>query len=167
MKRLFPLLLAALTTYGCGYHFAGQGSILPQNIKSISIPVFENDVQQPNLDIIVTRAVTDTFIRDGRLAVVNGGADSLLLGTIKSYVLEPVAFDNLNRVTQYRIKMMVKVKFTDNTGKGISLDRDLRVQWDYNVGAAIPAAETARNLAVSEAASYLGDRIAGLILDGF
>ncbi len=154
-------------TAGCSYHLAGQGSSLPENIKSIAIPVFENDVQQPNLDIAVTRAVTETFIRDGRLAVVDGGADSLLLGTIKSYALEPVAFDTLNRVTQYRVKLMVKVKFTDNTGKGLSLERDLRVQWDYNVGTAIPVAETARNQAVLEAAGYLGDRIAGMILDGF
>lgn len=167
MKRLLPLFLAVLFAAGCSYHLAGQGNGLPEGIKSISIPVFENDVQQPNLDITVTRAVTEKFIRDGRLAVVDGGADSLLLGAIKSYSLEPVAFDSLNRVSQYRVKMMVKVKFTDNAGKGIAFDRELRVQWDYNVGADIPAAETARNQADREAADYLGDRLVGLILEGF
>lgn len=167
MKRFIPLFFALFFAAGCSYHFAGQGSSLPENIKSISIPIFENDVQQPNLDIIVTRAVTEKFVRDGRLAVVDGGADSLLVGTIKSYVLEPVAFDSLNRVTQYRIKMMVKIKFTDNTGKGITLNRDLRVQWDYNLGAAITAAETARNQADKAAAEYLGDSLVGLILEGF
>ena len=167
MKRLAPFFLAVLFAAGCSYHLAGQGSSLPENIKSISIPVFESDVQQPNLDITVTRAVTQRFIKDGRLTVVSGGADSLLTGVIKSYALEPVAFDSLNRVSQYRIKLMVKVKFTDNTGKGIALDRELRVQWDYSVGAAIPAAETARNQADGEAADYLGDRLVGLILEGF
>ncbi|TBR22014.1 MAG: hypothetical protein EPO63_08085 [Candidatus Nitrosotenuis sp.] len=167
LNRLLPIFLTVLLAAGCSYRLAGQGSILPDTIKSVGIPVFENDVQQPNLDITVTHAVTETFLRDGRLAVVDGGADSLLQGTIKSYTLEPVAFDTLNRVTQYRVKLMVNVKFTDNTGKGIALERDLRVQWDYNVGTAITSAEAARNQAVLEAARYLGDRIAGMILDGF
>ncbi len=167
MKRIIPLFLAVFFVTGCSYHFAGQGSSLPESIKSISIPIFESDVQQPNLDITVTRAVTEKFIRDGRLKVVDGGADCLLTGTVKSYALEPVAFDSLNRVSQYRIKMMVKIQFTDNVGKGIALNRDLKVQWDYNLGAAIPAAETARNLANREVADYLGDRLVGLILEGF
>ena len=167
MKRLAPLFLAVIFTAGCGYRLAGQGSSLPENIKSISIPVFENDAQQPNLGITVTRAVIEKFVRDGRLAVVDGGADSLLIGTVKSYSLEPVAFDSLNRVTQYRVKITVKVKFTDNTGKGIVFDRELPVQWDYNVGLAIPAAEMARYQADMEAAAYLGDRLVGLILEGF
>lgn len=167
MIRLIPFFLAAFIATGCSYHLSGQGSSLPENIKSIGIPVFESDVQQPNLDIAVTRAVTEKFIRDGRLTVVEGGADSLLTGTIKSYALEPIAFDDLNRVTQYRVKMTVKIKFTDNVGKGLSLERDLRVQWDCNVGPAIPAAETARNQADKEAADYLGDRLVGTILEGF
>lgn len=167
MKRLFVLFLVLFSAAGCSYHLAGQGSSLPENIKTIAIPIFENDVQQPNLDIIVTRAVTEKFVRDGRLSVVDGGADCLLTGTIKSYALEPVAFDSLNRVTQYRIKMAVKIAFTDNVGKGIALNRDMRVQWDYSLGAAITSAEAARNQADKEAADYLGDRLVGLILEGF
>ncbi len=169
LKRLLfaALLFVAIVAPGCGYRFAGQGTRLPPSIKSVSIPVFENDTAQPNLEITVTQAVTEKFIKDGRLAVVAGGGDSVISGAIKSYALEPVAYDSLNRVSQYRVKMTVQIMFEDKTGKGISFDRVLPTQWEYKLDPAITAAEAAREEANREAARYLGDRIVGLILEGF
>jgi len=166
--RLLAAAGILLSLASCGYRFAGQGTRLPDPIKTIAIPIFENNTSEPNLEIPVTQAVVEKFQHDGRLDVVpSAGADSVLSGVVTGYSLEPMAFDAANRATQYRVKLAVKIRFADKVGQGIAIERTVASQWDYKLGSSITAGESARRDAVSEAARYLGDKLTGLLLEGF
>lgn len=169
LKRspLYAALLALVFTAACGYRMTGQGTRLGEKVKSIAIPVFENNSKEPNLEIAVTRGVTERFMRDGRLTVRGGDADCVLTGTVQSLTLQPISYDSLNRVSQYRAVVASKVRFEDKKGQRLKLDREISVQWDFSVGTTIIAAETAKQEALDEAGKYLGDRLIELILDGF
>lgn len=70
----------------CGYTFQGSGSILPPDVKRISIPLVENNSTEPGLATVVTEALRDRFERFGVLVVVDelGDADAVLKATILS-----------------------------------------------------------------------------------
>ncbi len=152
----------------CGYRLAGQGVKLPEPVKTIAIPIFTNNTAEPGLELSVTQAVIEKFQHDGRLDVVpSATADSILVCVLEGYSLEPMAYDAANKATQYRVKLRVKVKFTDKVGQGVSIEKTINSQWDYKLGASITVAEIARQEAVIEAAHYLGDKLISLLLEGF
>jgi hypothetical protein len=162
------LILTLALVSSCGYKFAGQETKLPDPIKTIAVAVFVNDTKEPNLELAVTGAITEKFQHDGRLAVVSAQkADSLLSGTIEKYSLEPLVYDAYNNAAKYRVRIKVKIKFEDKVGQGLLVEKALDVQWDYLVGPSVVYAELARQEAVNQAASYLGDKMIGLLLEGF
>src|SRR5512136_987237 len=59
--------LAVLSAAGCGYSFSG--SSLPSHLKTIAIPVFENQSLDPTIADEVTSGVLDQFLEDNRLKV--------------------------------------------------------------------------------------------------
>jgi hypothetical protein len=168
-KPLAAFLLAVLLTApSCGYRLAGQESRLPEPIKTIYVSIFVNDTREPNLELFVTNAIIEKFKHDGRLGVASAkDADSVLSGTIEKYSLEPLVYDAFNNAAKYRLRMRVKIKFEDKVGKGVLVEKTLAAQWDYIVGASIIADEMSRVDAVNQASAYLGDKILGLLLEGF
>jgi hypothetical protein len=169
--RLFKFcfyLVAFSSVASCGYKFAGQSSRLPDHVKTLSVTIFQNNTKEPNLELAVTTAISEKFRHDGRLDLVAGGkADAALSGSIESYLLEPLAYDTLNRAAQYRVRMTVKIKFEDKATGGAVVEKTLDTQWDYVTGGAITSAERGRQDAINQASSYLGDKIIGLLLEGF
>lgn len=87
---------------------------LPPHIKSIAIPTFSNNSLQYGIETTLTDYVIKQFLMDGRLRVVSKDqADALLEGTIRKYLLEPLTYDVNNVVTQYRIKIVLDIRFID------------------------------------------------------
>ncbi|MFH1824302.1 MAG: LptE family protein [Candidatus Firestonebacteria bacterium] len=87
---------------------------LPLSIKSITIPTFSNSTLQYGIETTLTDYVIKQFLMDGRLHIVGQEqADALLEGTIRKYLLEPLTYDVNNVIIQYRIKIVLDVKFTD------------------------------------------------------
>ena len=73
-KSLILFLVIALN--GCGYTFQGGGSILPPDIKKVSIPVVENTSTEASLTALLTEALRDQFERYGALTVVEDEKDA-------------------------------------------------------------------------------------------
>jgi outer membrane lipopolysaccharide assembly protein LptE/RlpB len=71
-------LLIALTA--CGYTFQGSGSVLPEDIKTIYIPLAENYTTEVGLADLVTEAVRERFERFGvvQLSEELAGSDAIL-----------------------------------------------------------------------------------------
>ena len=69
MKR--TLLLSILLVSGCGYHLTGSETILPQEVRRISIPFVENDTVEARLSTIMTEALRDSFERYGVVEIVD------------------------------------------------------------------------------------------------
>lgn len=90
----------------CTYSFSGISS----GIKSISIPVFENESLRYGLEDTFTRSVTDAFIEDNRLKIADEkSADAILIVTIKTFERTPYSYDESENVKEYKINISASI----------------------------------------------------------
>lgn len=73
MKKLLTLLLVLS---GCGYHLTGSETILPQEVRRISIPFVENDTVESRLSTIMTESLRDSFERYGVVEIVDSDSEA-------------------------------------------------------------------------------------------
>lgn len=114
--------LAALALSGC-YSFSG--TTLPSHLRSIRIPPVANKTLEPDIADRVTRGLEDGFRRRSNLRRVNEGGDAELICTLTDYSHRPLTTSG-DRVTTYRVDMMVTVLFVDRV-KDDTLYKDDRV----------------------------------------
>lgn len=107
-------LLSAVLT-GCGAsHYTPAPQVLPQNIRKVAIETFKNSTVYYGMEEKLTFAITNEFIRDGRVAVVNSAdADGILRGEITRYVLEPLTYDENHVVKEYKLWILVDIMLID------------------------------------------------------
>ena len=114
---IISAFVAAALAAGCGYHVAGKGGekeFIP-GVGTVSIPMFENITGNADVESVVTSAIVDEFINAVK---VDGNADAVLKGVIKSYELRPVSFSKSDVVSEYRLSVVMSIKFvktSDNT----------------------------------------------------
>jgi len=161
-------LFVTFTVSACGYALVGRGTSLPSGVRSVSIPQFKDKTGEPNIDTIVTRAVKDEFIKDGRLKVKTGSsADSVLEGEINSYSLRPVAYDSNNNVTEYVITLGLLIIHKSKGAGKILKRQNVLTKWRYEVDPSITIAESLRVSAIEEAAVRAAESIVPLIVESF
>jgi hypothetical protein len=99
----------------CSSVYSPAPQILPEHVKKIYIKPFANATNQFGLETKLTNAVIDEFLRDGRLSIVNSEeeADSVLIGEIKRYVLQPLTYDANMVARQYKLWVIVRVYLVD------------------------------------------------------
>ncbi len=87
---LLASLLALLALGGCGYKFRGSGSVLPDDVKSVAIPVVKNNTSESGLGIEFTEKLRSRFERFGVVDVLesNSDADAVLETVIKRVYTE-------------------------------------------------------------------------------
>jgi hypothetical protein len=126
---LIPITL----TLVCGY---SAGKLLPQHIKKIYIPTFENETTRYGIEQDITTAVTEAFTDDNRLTVVSEGeADAMLRGTIVGYEKGALTFDRAQTVDEFKIEITVAVEFEDlREGKVLWKEDKFRAWESYREG---------------------------------
>ncbi len=109
---LFAVYCLLSTLLSCGpYSFTGSG--LP-GIKTIAIPLFENQTQEYGIREELTEKIVQGFVQDNTLKVVNEKiADSILRGTILKYEKVAHTFDEKENVKEYIVRIFVKVVLED------------------------------------------------------
>lgn len=160
------LLLAALLLGGCGYSLRGN---LPGHIKTVAIPIFVNRTQEPAVESVMTRAVIDAFVTNGRLRVVRPEeADSILEGEIVGYRLEALAFDPRANVQEYRLWVALNLQFRD-VRKNVVLWREegLQEKADFRVPGPVAQTISREESALRQAAVDIGRAIVNLAVDRF
>ena len=75
---IFTLIVSSLC--GCGYQFQGVGSILPPDVKTVYIPISENNSTEASFSTLLTESLRDRFERFGVVSVLDSqeGADAIL-----------------------------------------------------------------------------------------
>jgi outer membrane lipopolysaccharide assembly protein LptE/RlpB len=117
---------------GCGYHLSGTGGSLSKGIRTISIPVFDNNSSEPLIQRQFTDAVRQAFLTDGRLSLSNPkDADLLLEGLIYNYGNRSVAFNRDDVVTESIITLGVKVRVMDQINEKVYMQDSMASSWDY------------------------------------
>ena len=112
---LVVVLVLALPVAGCGYSLAGRGSFLPDYIRTIGIPLFENQSSLPDVDRILTERVRNEFINRGRYKIVteSTGVDAVLVGAVTNVSFTPAAFTEQQQASRYALVLSARIEFTD------------------------------------------------------
>lgn len=143
MKKLIviPALLAAIGIglSNCGYKLTGFGNQVPEHIKTIVIPDFDNKTARYQLDQYITFAVKEEFIKrsDLTLADREARADAVLEGTINKFIVTPISYGDDASANLYKVTIAVDVRFIDLKtneiifeGKGISFSDTYEIDED-------------------------------------
>jgi hypothetical protein len=121
------LLLIALA--GCPYGFSS--SLLPGHIKSVSVPLFENRSDRGELSTALADSLTEAFIDNHTLKVVGEkAADSQLEGTILEYRRVPFTVGADEQVLEYRVEIILEIRFLDLRKNKILWEESRLGQWD-------------------------------------
>jgi len=138
---LFCILQIALYSIaGCGYT---TGSLLPERLKTIAIPIFKNSISpdslayeyHPGLEADVTRETIDRFLFDGTLKVVDDkDADLILRGELIDYIRDPLTYAHDSKtVTEYRLSLVVNATCYDTTEGDFRWKQKIIGKWNYFV----------------------------------
>ena len=113
--RLGVLLLFAFLTSGCGYALAGRGSFLPDYIRVVGIPPFENRSSFSQVEQVLTDKVRTEFIGRGKYRVIPEatGSDAVLSGELLAISVQPVGFNEQQLASRYLFIWTMKIAFTD------------------------------------------------------
>ena len=167
MKNVFILLLT-LSLSACGYQLAGRGGHIPDEIKSIAIPVFENKTMEPVVEEEFTPMIIREFIKDSRIKVVDRTeADLVLGGSVNSYKESPLSFDQNQEVLEYRITVTTHLKITRQKINNIIWEKDIIKSSEYKVSSNVMTTRTSKLLALKEIAKNLSEEVTDRVLWGW
>jgi|SRR3989338_570403 len=167
-RHLLLIAHCSLLITSCGYSLVGKGTSLPQNIKSISIPIFQNKSGEPNIEFEITNRIRDGFIEDGRLKMTgDGDSDLVLNGDIIKYSLKPIAFDSKDNVTEYWVEIGVSIKLENRVNGNVILQQELYTKWDYKVSQSVTEADVNRLEAIRQAGKKMAQEIVNIVIEGF
>lgn len=121
------LLLIALS--GCPYGFSS--SLLPGHIKSVAVPLFENRTDRGDLQTALADSLTEAFIDNHTLKVVEEkAADSAVEGAILEYRRTPFTVAENEQVLEYRVEIIVGVRFVDLRKNKVLWEDPRLGEWD-------------------------------------
>jgi len=96
----------------CGiYSIAGS---IPPHIKSISIPLLDNETAEFGLSESITDGILEQFNKSGILKIVDkNSANSILMGTINKVSDGPYTYSKEEFVSEYRYKIDINIQWYD------------------------------------------------------
>jgi curli biogenesis system outer membrane secretion channel CsgG len=138
-------LLGGAWSAGCGYALAGRGSFLPEYIREVGIPQFENRTTFFQIEQILTEKIRAEFIGRNKYNIrpERTGADAVLTGEIVGMSVQPVGFNERQLGSRYLITMTMRVVFTDvRTGEVLWSDDALTFRSEYELSTTPTGGET-------------------------
>jgi hypothetical protein len=108
-------LVLGFAASGCGYALAGRGSFLPDYIRVVGIPPWENRSSFSQVEQVLTEKVRTELIGRGKYRVIPDapGSDAVLTGEILAISVQPVGFNAQQLASRYLFTWTMKVAFTD------------------------------------------------------
>jgi len=100
---------------GCGI-YSFSGSTLPTHIKSVAIPLFEDNSNSAEfgIDQQLADALIEAISRDNTLSIGSTrNANSILKGVITRITDQPDTYDKSENASAFRITISIKVVFED------------------------------------------------------
>ncbi len=106
------LLIVACTPYS----FSGGRTAL---VKTIAIPLFENETAEFGLAESLTEGIIDGFVEDNQIKVVDEStAEAILTGTVTDYSRKAYTFDETDQVNEYIVEIWVDAKLDRTNDSG-------------------------------------------------
>ena len=168
MRRL--ALLGILLLGGCGYALVGHSNMLDPTIHTIEVPAFVNKTTRVELEQRLTQSVAEELVSRGRLRLVTNAkeADVILRGSIDSFGIFPIAFDQ-GRATRYQISITANIELLDhrNADKVLWKNDQYRFTENYEVNVASTDAFDQESRAIREIAVRFAESLVANLLEGF
>jgi outer membrane lipopolysaccharide assembly protein LptE/RlpB len=162
---------ALLALTGCGYVLVGHSNFLDPKIKTVVVPAFVNRTTRVELEQQVTQAVADEMVARGRLKLVNNpkDADIVLRGSIDSFGIFPIGFNQQGRATQYQISITAKIELLDhrNEDKVLWKNDQYRFAENYQVNLESTDAFNQESRAIRGIAQRFAETLVTNLLEGF
>ncbi len=137
LSRLAALALFAGWAAGCGYHFAGQGAVIPAATRVIAVLPFANHTRQPQLSQAISAAVARQFELRTRYHVQPElpGSDLAVHGDVRSVQITPVTFDAASgRATTVEVVLHLEAWVTrEPDGRELYRNDDLVFHDQYRI----------------------------------
>ena len=115
MKQAFIVFILFIALTSCGV-YSLSGSTLPDHLKTVEIPLFDNRALAQTIPDELTQALT-LAVRRERLKLVATNGDAVIQGTILTYRNAPHDYkggrDNLD-IKAYAVTILAEVMFEDN-----------------------------------------------------
>lgn len=122
------LLLVEISSSGCAY-YSMSGS-LPPHIKTVAVPLFENDTLEYGLKEKLTDSVIDRLVADNTLKVVDAKiADSIVIGKITAVREEPFTYASEEKAKEFKVRIFVQVVYRDLKKKADIWEAKLLEGW--------------------------------------
>jgi hypothetical protein len=136
LAQLSSLLMLAVLSTGCASY--QLGSMLPDDIKTVYVPIFVNKTSEPMIETEATQAAIRELQMDGSLKVVSAReeADTLLAVTLTDYRLTPLRYERELNTTanQYRLTLTAQVVLTRRTtDKVVSQNPRIQGECDFPI----------------------------------
>jgi outer membrane lipopolysaccharide assembly protein LptE/RlpB len=160
------LLTAALAGAGCGYSLRGN---LPEHIKTVAIPIFQNRTPVPAVENFLTNAVVNAFSTNGRLRVTSvDRADSILEGEITNYYLQSIAYDAAANIRQFRLTITLNLRFRDVRRNEVLFQRNgFSDRADFAVPGTVAQTITTSESALQQAATDIARSVVSFAVERF
>jgi len=118
MKKclLASLTLIALTvSSSCGYALAGRGSFLPDYIKIVGVPSFENKTNAFEIERVLTDRVRTEFSSRGKYRVQpdTNNVDAILTGTIVNVRFNNTSYTQGSQAARIQLIVTASFEFKD------------------------------------------------------
>ena len=168
-----PLVLAvvlSLIVGVCGYKRGGQGKGLPDNIKIIAVPVFQNSNLTYRVEQRFTNAVIEEITKRARAIHVTtnpDGADAVLNGDIRGFRAAGTILDDQARTRVWELRIIVSVVLRDNhTRKILYQNPRLMFEGEYQLSDDPKSFFNEENTAVDRIARDFAQTIISTIMEG-
>lgn len=130
---IFITFILAVSLGSCTGGYSFTGADIDANTKTISIDYFPNraSLVQPSLSNLFTEILTDKFVSQTNLELVNRGGDLVLEGEITNYRVSAQAFQGNETAALNRLTITIKVRYTNNIDSDKNFDSNFSRYADF------------------------------------
>lgn len=169
MRLSFLSFLPALLFVSCaGYQLGGVKPSSLANVKTIAVPMFENDTQHPRAEALATSAVAAAISQDGTYRVSSvDQADAVLEGRLKRIKYSSIRGSRLDSLLPEELTNTVEIVWVlkdakDPTKVLAAGDAEGRSQLFVD-----PNLQTARNNALPDALERASEVVVSKLANGY
>lgn len=166
--RAIICVAVLLALAGCGYRPVGSGemSAIQSSVRTINIGTLKNRTLRPTIQPALKDALIRRFAADGRIRVVEEGADVLLDGAIEGFGEEPLAFSSKDQATRLRLNISFSFTLKNRLDDKVLLRDGVAGVAYYFTGTGVTSSRTAEDEATLRAVADLADQVVSRVLDG-
>lgn len=154
----FGLLILAFTRCGV-YSFSG--STLPAHIKTVHVPLFEDQTAEFGIDQKITDGIIEALMADNTLKI--GGrnqADALLVGQIIRVTERAGQYSDNEKASDFRLTITLRASFEDLKKRNVIWEEEWEEWGTFS-------STVSRDDAINEAAKKLAEDIVNRTVSGW